>query len=415
MGQYSKIERISRDFSLYLFFFCLIFIILELLAFFILRFNGFDPKRYDYIHMISGYHVFRNTPGHPYFDEVKANPNDPPTIVDGNGFTSSRPITNQKPPGTIRIFLMGGSAAVGTGQFPPYAMVRPLRQGTLSYSLGPAGQLADYLQSKRPDLKFEVINAAAVDRTLHQSMIYYLETISRFQPDIIINLDGYNDLFYGMMSGRPYAEIESRLEHYINLINTTNAYKPNLMHLLNIGYKKYLQQFVSDHLKEIYFIHDDLEKEQYSLAAYQTVEPEFIKSSQRFLQILEHYMAVLKSDKVDFIFTLQPILYRQPNKQWSATEDQMRRTVFSMGPTTPSDLKTRFVLMSKFFFDGYLSQASRNRVERHGFGFLDINEEIQQLDSNFEFYLDYCHFTRGGSHVVGEILGKEVLQRLPPG
>ena len=85
-------------------------------------------------------------------------------------------------------------------------------------------------------------------------MIYYLETISRFSPDIVINVDGYNDLFYGMMSGRPYAEMESRLVSYIGLLNQAQTYRPNIIHLMNLGYKKFFRSAVSDQLKKQFFL-----------------------------------------------------------------------------------------------------------------------------------------------------------------
>lgn len=413
MTSFLRIERLSSHFGLYLFFFCLVFLILEGFSYLFFRINNINPHRYNYIHIISGYQVFQNTPGVPYWSEVKEHPSAPPTIVDINGFASNNPITINKPKNTIRIFLMGGSAAVGTGQFQPFSVVHPYRLGTLSYSLGPAGQLEKYLQEQRPDLDFEVINAASVDRTLHQSMIYYLETISRFSPDIIINLDGYNDLMYGLTSGRPYADIESRLDHYINLLENTRKYRPYVMHLLNILYNKYLHRFVSDSQKQQFFMEDDLEQEQYSLTSYKSLEGEFINNSKRFSQILKHYMAILKSDNVDFIFALQPMLYRQINKQMSNIEDRMRRTVFSIGPSTMPEFRKRAILLNKFFFDQYLSGKSMAQVEQNGFGFLDMNQAIQHLKADFDLYIDYCHFTKPGSQAVAKILGDKVLQRLP--
>ena len=413
MNTLSSFERFSKNFVLSLVLIILTLLVLEGLSFLILRLKGFDPRRYEYGQILSGYYVFRNTPGAPFWGEVKERPTDPPTIINGDGFVSDNPIALVKPEGVIRIFIMGGSAAFGIGQFPPFASVHPYHRGTLSYTLGPAGQLKRFLQAQRPDLKFEVINAAASDRLLHQSMIYYLETISRYSPDIVINLDGYNDLFFGMMSGRPYAQMEGRLESYVNLLNTALAYKPNLMHLLTLGYNKYIHPHLDEALKKQFFFKDDLDREKYSMAEYKKVEGAFIGTTQRFLQILDHYMAVLKSDKVDFIFTLQPLLYRQVNKEWSEIEDRMRRTVFGVGPNLSPEMIDRFILMSKYFFDEYLAQASRERVAAQGYGFLDMNREIRHLKSDFELYIDYCHFTVSGSRAVGEILGGEVLRRLP--
>ena len=413
MATLSRFEQFSKNFVLSLISVCLILGMLEVASYLILRIQENGRNRYEYAQTVSGYYVFRNTPGSPLWQEVKENPLDPPTVVDSNGFISDNPITVTKPDGVIRIFVMGGSAVFGTGQFPPFASVHAYHRGILSFSLSPSGQLDRYLQSRRPDLKFEVINAAASDRLLHQSMIYYLETISRFSPDIVINVDGYNDLFFGMMSGRPYAQVESRLENYIALLNHSRSYQPNLMYLLNLGYNKFIHPYVDEQLKKQFFFKENLDQDKYTFATYKKIEKEFINSSQRFLQILDQYMAVLNSDKVDFIFTLQPLLYRQINKQWSAIEDRMRRTVFGVGPDMPPEVIDRFILVSKYFFDQYIVQASRSRVERKGFGFMDLNHEIRNLKSNFEFYVDYCHFTIPGSRTIAEILGQEVLRRVP--
>ncbi|MBF0454596.1 MAG: hypothetical protein HQL72_07230 [Magnetococcales bacterium] len=414
MAAFAKIDRFFRNFGLYLFFSALILVTLEATSYLFLRSQGLLSDRYPYNQVVSGYYVFKNTPGSHFWNEVKESPSDPPTVVDGNGFISDNPILLEKPEGTIRIFLMGGSAVYGVGQFPPFAAVHPYHPGVLSFALGPAGQLERFLQAQRPDLKFEVINAAATDRMLHQSMLYYLETISRYSPDLVINVDGYNDLFYGMMSGRPYAQMEARLGNYIALLDQAHAYRPNMIQLADLIYKKFFHAAVDEQLKKQFFLKEDLDQEKYALTAYKKEEEGFIHSSQRFLQILDHYMAILTSDQVDFIFAIQPLLYRQVNKQWSPIEDTMRRTVFGVGPNMPPSVIDRFILMSKYFFDHYLVEASQTRVEKRGFGFLDLNREIQSLPSDFELYVDYCHFTVPGSAKVASLLGQKVLERLPP-
>jgi hypothetical protein len=411
----TKIEKFFKNFGLFAFTVCLFLVVLEAVSFMVLHFQGINPNKYEYNQILSGYHVFKNTSGSPLWNEVKKNPDDPPSVVDGYGFISDNPIFEYKPADVIRIFVMGGSAVFGVGQFPPFATVQPYHLGNLSYSLGLAGQLEHYLKSQRPDLKFEVINAAATDRMLHQSMIYYQETISRFSPNIIINLDGYNDLHYGIMSGRPYAEMESRIPSYLTLLESVRGYHPNFMTLLNMGYKKYFRKIVGDQLKKKYFLQDDMDQEKYSITQYRKYEKSFISTSQRFLQILNHYTAVLNADKVDFIFAIQPMLYRQVNKELSKIENQMRREVFGIGPNLSDEVIDRFVLMSKYFFDEYLVMASKQRVENSGYRFLDLNHEISHLKSDFELYIDYCHFTVGGSRAVAEILGKEVLKRFPVG
>ncbi|MBF0588453.1 MAG: hypothetical protein HQL53_04935 [Magnetococcales bacterium] len=414
MTKRTRFERFSKNFVLALITITLILGLLEGAAFLWLKSQGLLVRPYQYFQTISGYHVFKTTPGQPLWKEMKAHPDDPTTFVDGNGFFSDGPVLLRKAPDVYRIFIMGGSAAYGTGQFPPFAKVHRYREGNLSYRLGIAGQLKRYLQAQRPDLRIEVINAAAVDRTLHQSMLYYLETVSRFSPDLLINLDGYNDLLYSLTSGRPYAELEMRLDFYIDLLNNARAYRPHLMQTMMLLYNRYLHPHINRRLKERFLATDDLDHPRYNLAAYKPWEPAFIERSQRLQQILNHYMAVLKADKVDLLFSLQPILYRQVNKTLSKIEDTMRRTLFSWNPNAPEQARTPLILMSKYFFGHYLSQALQQRVERQGYGFLDLNEEIRHLKRDVELYVDYCHFTPSGSRIVAEILGRKVLDRLPP-
>ena len=121
MASFTRVERFFRNFGLTVFFTCLLFLLLEGGAFLILRAQGIDPYHYEFSQIVSGYHVFQNTPGRPLWNEVKEHPSDPPTHVDPNGFISNNPIITPKPEGVIRIFVMGGSAVFGVGQFPPFA------------------------------------------------------------------------------------------------------------------------------------------------------------------------------------------------------------------------------------------------------------------------------------------------------
>jgi hypothetical protein len=82
---------------------------IELGAYFIVRVPGFHQ---EYNREVSGYTVFQNNPKHQLVSQ-KSDPADPDVVVDQNGFISAGPLSLAKPEQTVRIFLMGGSAAFG--------------------------------------------------------------------------------------------------------------------------------------------------------------------------------------------------------------------------------------------------------------------------------------------------------------
>ena len=76
--------------------------------------------------------------------------------------------------------------------------------------------MQSYLQTHNPSTHYEVINAAGFERRIHQSLIQYIETLSQFHPDLIINLDGMNDV-YSLVTGTPFDDLDQHLPFYVEL------------------------------------------------------------------------------------------------------------------------------------------------------------------------------------------------------
>ncbi|MGY8802826.1 MAG: hypothetical protein ACKVK6_01170, partial [bacterium] len=151
--------------------------------------KAFDVKlntRYNRI--ASGYSVFHTTPNFTFITN-KTDASQADITTESRGFVHDTPLSEAKPEGTIRVFLNGGSALVGAGQAAVYEPAKKYPRGLYSYPLSIAGKLKEILKEKRPDLDFEVINAAAYTKKMHQSIPDYLATISRMSPDFVINMD----------------------------------------------------------------------------------------------------------------------------------------------------------------------------------------------------------------------------------
>ena len=88
-----------------------------------------------------------------------------------------------------------------------------------------------------------MINAAGFERRIHQSFLQYLESLSQFQPDLIINLEGMNDV-YSVASGTPFADVEEQLPFYAELyqrpqsiLNYSATY-----YVLSTAYEKWINR-----------------------------------------------------------------------------------------------------------------------------------------------------------------------------
>src|SRR5580704_6572384 len=74
-----------------------------------------DHPRFDFNRQLSGYTVFNNTPNYRYWT-YKDGDTGADVRTDNNGFICDEVINLKKDSGTVRIFLMGGSAMLGAGQ-----------------------------------------------------------------------------------------------------------------------------------------------------------------------------------------------------------------------------------------------------------------------------------------------------------
>lgn len=106
----------------------------------------------------------------------------------------------EKPPGTKRVFLLGGSVAYGWGVARDELTIAARMQA----ALGPG---------------YEVLNAGVIGYASTQELILLETVLLDWQPDAVVLLDGWNDLLYASRTPpdqpiRPltFGELESVLE-----------------------------------------------------------------------------------------------------------------------------------------------------------------------------------------------------------
>ena len=120
------------------------------------------------------------------------------------GFRYDVEVPLQKDNGEIRIFMLGGSAVFNG----------------LKNSTTIAGILEKRLQKHYPDRKIRCINTGIVSANSDQLLVLLVKKIVDFRPDIILVLDGFNDLNIAY-------NYEPRLGYPYNWVTIENAQKQN--------------------------------------------------------------------------------------------------------------------------------------------------------------------------------------------
>jgi len=118
---------------------------------------------------------------------------------DAQGFRRDQPVQLDKPPGVVRIFLLGGSTAYGSEGL--FRDLDPDWQRLDNRDLVDA-YLERLLTKNYPQRRWEVINAAANEFRMHQHLALIHAKLLAYHPDFVIFLDGHNDMS-GIMSAPP--------------------------------------------------------------------------------------------------------------------------------------------------------------------------------------------------------------------
>lgn len=108
------------------------------------------------------------------------------------GFRRQSEVSLEKPDSTIRIFLMGGSTAFGTGGL--WTHIEP-SYPVLNDSVTIDRYMEEQLNAAAVGVRYEVINAAIPSTWTHHSFIYLAQRVLRYKPDAVVFLDGFNDFF----------------------------------------------------------------------------------------------------------------------------------------------------------------------------------------------------------------------------
>jgi len=324
------------------------------------------------------------------------------------GFRRMSEVARQKPPGTVRLFFLGGSAAYGCEGLYTHIEDRFTRlydNETIDF------YLEQKLNRELPQKHWEVINAAVNEYRLHQHLALLLSRLQQYHPDYVILMDGHNDVSGFVAAGPdydPYA-VTSYREEFESVANPRTFSDWIAMNAAWLRNNSVFYASLERRLSRL---------TQFSLSQQQAARrPELPKpvrfedlSSQeqqeyrtnwneldKYTRIARQIYQVCRLNNIKVAFAMQPELILS-GKKYAGSEQRLadyHRQRY--GP---------LVIYSYETFYPEIARQTREAGAADGFALLDLTDAFD--DSPLQTFSDYCHMTPDGNRIVADRLFAEL-------
>jgi lysophospholipase L1-like esterase len=309
-------------------------------------------------------------------------------VHNSQGFRRSTDVSRAKPPGTFRIFLMGGSTAYGmaaAGVFPPRTIAN---DETIDH------YLERFLNERHLGRDFEVINAAVSGYWTHHHLIYLNQELLEYQPDMVIFLDGHNDHYVLSADHRQFSAVV-RTGH-IQALNEPTLLGVMETALTYAGSKSWLAFGLMSGLDRVrtwnrVAVHRD--RLAGDLADYGAV------ARRTFLKMIKRNVLLLMDEHVIPVVLLQPELALSQRKRFTPEEQQLLKIELSY---RQRGYQERLNVVNR--------EAARLLAElaaAYHFMFLDLREVFSGMQE--QAYIDYVHLSPAGARHLAHHVGSRIV------
>lgn len=342
------------------------------------RYKHGDVATYKPQHLIDFYRFYKVNPDYSA----------PHIQINSQGFRNDEEISLLKPENVFRIVLMGGSTVWGDDAHAPMS-------GHIANKDTIAAHLERVLNERGEALKspirIQVVNAGVMGYRLFQDVAYFDYYVAEFKPDLVIAIDGHNDLDSLQLGVEPYRHKQDSV--YDRALND-----PRISDVFGqlIKFAETHSVFIRKALVVV--------KESANAAAIQGVEwRKQFENHPSELQIKrwsEAYVATARRfDSSVHISGGRLLLAIQSE----ALGDQYKAF-------TPEEIKIR----ENWSYYNWLHTVGRERLisvmrdaaTSHNLWFEDISDVFR--GEGDQVYLDYTHLTSKGARLVAERLGRVV-------
>ncbi len=326
-------------------------------------FGGYEPR-----HLVDFYRFYRVNPAYRSKN----------IRINGAGFRRDEEVTRVKPANTIRVVLMGGSTVWGEDGPGPQGLID--NRDTIAAHLETA--LNERASAKGSPLRIEVINAGVVGYMLFQEETYFSTYIADFQPDLVIGMDGHNDLD-ALQLGLPL------YRHRNDVIFDRELNRP-------LAFDVYRQLLRYGESKSLFIRRaSDLVGGWLNRRALEAWRDRFAEppSEERIRAWLDAYAATVRRFDASvrlagaaMMFTVQLEVAGETRKPLTAIEVAMRDTDYAYYRWLHTTMRDRLI-----------ARMHTLRAD-HGVWFEDVSDAFQ--DFRERAYLDYTHLTSPGARAM---------------
>ena len=319
-----------------------------------------------------------------------------------HGFRDEDDTSPQKKENEYRIFILGGSGAIGQGAMQEFIWISGQQEYASKYTI--SAYLEEKLNAEFPQKQVEVINAAVSGYKVHHELSLYLSKIRSLNPDLIILIDGYNDMFFPL-DGKFYVNDFDREAWDNNRYKTDFTYRYG-MYLMS---KSYTFFYIGKNIFTSKFQYDEKIYQKW-LNDTRTVDTVALNTmfDNKFSEIkygmddvfdrYEMFKQVCAIDSVDILFCPQPILTLKPNK----TDVEKALNNYLLDELSEEE-KMCYYSMYNYYLNRFDQTAGAENLN-----YLNLQKEINKSDK--QIFVDYAHLSFFGNAFIAELLKNKIVE-----
>ena len=308
------------------------------------------------------------------------------------GFRSLSMKTKEKPVNTIRILCLGASTTDQTTQ-----NTADTWSGLLEKKLKPI--------FAAKGINIEVAARGRSGELISDRLKWVKSSVMEFQPDIVVTLEGINDLAFAGPDAKPHEEknleatrttLAERLAVFSQIVRRLKIIKNNL-HIAKLLKEGKAVEWHSEHLAERIKDYQALPYVDHLERSYDPLPP--------FSEDLDEIVGFLSGRNIDVVVLAQPVLYNA-----NMTDEELQVLWF---PINSAEGKIRPSLQWLIAEVDKFNVAQAGTAQKYGAAFIDLNQKIPK---NLKVFFDDCHYTDYGSEAVADaiipVLTEKVDRRL---
>ncbi len=311
----------------------------------------------------------------------------------------------EKPADEFRILVTGGSVIYGRGPVPPADTVADFYEVTYRWTIP---HLIEKILNSDPRVRekiggktIRVINAGVPGYVYQNNLMRYLAKLRLFQPDMVIALDGANEVHtvarplrdWNYFTEGPYFEV---------VTDVMDMSRKGLMNYITLWLKRNTYFFTWLAMKEGEGPGILMENRGFAAHA-QDPTPEMIAYRDRNIGQVADVMAIyhktLETDRVPHVFAMQP-MFRNSKKVRTPMEQRIEQVTGMQKIGFYDAAETYDVLVQKV----------KKRGEEIGFEVVDLTKIYDSV--NDWVFTDWCHLTNGANFILAKELANQVKQKI---